>query len=354
MQVKSHTLRPIAPGWLIGTTLLIGVAAGTALASGTITGKLTAPAGYPLTLDTSRVNATDNQFHAFRVNPDADGTYEIDDLDPGKYSLVVVAQGLETAIAKDLDVKDGQTIKQDFALENAKPFSIVHSPAPIPLTDDINSASFADAPDIAVNQAWQVRSGDPTQWPGPSEGSARFRLKYSDQALHLAADINFKTPGVNNADRTGNQFWDGNSIEFFFQNDPLDLTRTEYDLDHNWQLDIILADPVDWIMYQRGQNTTPPLPAGPNLLRKVKADNSGELDRLDMPLAVFLQTGNNKGAISAPKLDSLGALDITINAADSTVDKADARLKFGLDWGGFSDIWENPSQLRPIKFVAQP
>src|SRR5881227_1729189 len=83
------------------------------------------------------------------------------------------------------------------------------TPRPIPLMDDINSTSFADAPDIAVNQAWQVRSGDPTQWPGPSEVSARFRLKYSDQALHLAADINFKTPGVNNADRAGNQFWDG-------------------------------------------------------------------------------------------------------------------------------------------------
>jgi hypothetical protein len=288
------------------------------------------------------------------VNPDSNGAYTIDGLDPGKYSLVVVAQGLETAIVPNLDVKDGQTITKDLALQNAKPFSIVHSPAPIPLTDDYNSASFQDAPEITVNEAWQVRSGDPTAWPGPSEVSAKFKMKYSDQALHLAADINFKTPGVNNADRAGNQFWDGNSIEFFFQNDPLDLNRTEYDLDHNWQLDIILADPVDWIMYQRGQNTTPPLKAAPNLLRKVKADNSGELDRLDMPFAVFLQTGAKKGAISAPKLDSLGALDISINAADSTADKADAHIKFGLDWGGFSDIWMNPSQLRPIKFVAQP
>src|SRR6185437_8978034 len=101
-----------------------------------------------------------------------------------------------------------------------------------------------------------------------------------------------------------------------------------------WQLDIILADPVDWIMYQRGQDTRPPLQVGPYLVRKVKADNSGELDRLDMPLAVFLQTGANTGPISAPKLDSLGALDITINAADSTADRTDARLKFGLDWGG--------------------
>jgi len=352
--VKGSTLPPIRLGWRVGTTLLIAMLAGPALAAGTISGKLTAPSGYSLGLDTARVNATDDKFHAFRVNPDADGSYTIDNLDPGKYSVVVVAQGLETAIAKDLDVKDGQTVTQDFTLDNAKPFPIIHSPTPIPLTEDYYSPSFQDAPEINVNEAWQVRSGDPTQWPGPGEVSAKFKLKYSDQALHLAADINFKTPGVNNADRAGNQFWDGNSIEFFWQNDPLDLSRTEYDLDHNWQLDIILADQADWIMYQRGMDTRPPLALAPYLLRKVKADNSGELDRLDMPFAVFLQTGAQKGPISAPKLDSLGALDITINAADTEADRADARLKYGLDWGGFSDIWTNPSQLRPIKFVAQP
>jgi hypothetical protein len=357
VKVKGSTLRRISPGWLIGMTLLMGALAGPALASGTISGKITAPAGYALTLDTARVNATDSMFHAFRVNPDTDGSYTIDSLDPGKYTLVVVAQGLDTMVVNDLNVQDGQTITQNITLQNAKPFSIVYSPKPIPLTDDYNSASFQDAPEMDVNQAWQVRSGDPTQWPGPSEVSAKFKLKYSDQGLHLAADINFKTPGVNNADRTlmpGSQLWDGNSIEFFFQNDPLDLNRTQYDLDHNWQLDTALADPVKWVMYQRGQDTWPPQTVDSNLIRKVKADNSGELDRLDMPWAIFLQTGNNKGPISAPKLGSLGALDITINAADSTADRADARLKFGLDWGGYDSIWQNPSQLRPIQFVAQP
>jgi carboxypeptidase family protein len=356
--VKARAVRPIAPGWLIGTTLLIGMMAGPALATGTISGKLTAPSGYPLGLDSSsHVNATDAQFHAFRVSPDATGAYEIDNLDPGTYSLVVVASGLETATVQNLVLKDGQTITQNVTLVDAKPFPIIHSPAPIPLTDDYNSASFQDAPEMDVNQAWQIRSGPLDSWPGPSEVSAKFKLKYSDQALHLAADINFKTPGVNNADRTlmpGSQLWDGNAIEFFFQNDPLDLNRTEYDLDHNWQLDIALADPVKWVMYQRGQDTWPPVTVDSNLLRKVKADNSGELDRLDMPFAVFLQTGANKGAISAPKLGSLGALDITINAADSTADKDSARLKFGLDWAGMSGIWQDPSQLRPIQFVAQP
>jgi hypothetical protein len=352
--VKRWSLHPTPPGWVVGAALLIGVGAGQALATGTIAGKLTAPSGHPVSLEGSRVNATDDKFHAFRVDVGADGAYEIPDLDPGKYSLVVVSKGLETVIVRDLDLKDGQTIRKDFALEAAKPFPIVHSAQPIPLTEGYNSPSFQDAPEILVNEAWQVRSGSPTEWPGPSEVSAKFRLKYSDQALHLAGDISFKTPGVNNADRSGNQFWDGNSIEFFWQNDPLDLNRSEYNLDHNWQLDITLADPVDWIMYQRGQDTRPPLPAGPHLVRQVKADKSGELLRWDMPFAIFLQTGANSGPISAPKLDSLGALDITINAADTEADPTEARLKYGLSWSGFSDIWTNPSMLRPIKFVAQP
>jgi len=88
--------------------------------------------------------------------------------------------------------------------------------------------------------------------------------------------------------------------------------------------------------------------------RKVKADNTGELVRLDMPWGVFVRTGASTGPMPAPALDSLGALDITINAADTEADRAEARLKYGLDWAGFSDIWTNPSFLRPIKFVAQP
>ena len=350
--MKRVSFHPTTPGWVIGTALLIGVLAGPALAAGTISGKLTAPAG--LSVEGARVNAADDKFHAFRVNVEEDGTYEITDLEPGTYSLVIVGKGTEPVVLKDLQVKEGETLTKDVTLEAAKPFSIVFSPNPIPLTDDYNSASFADAPPILINEAWQVRSGDPTQWPGPAEVSAKMKLKYSNQALHLAADISFKTPGVNNADRAGNQFWDGNSIEFFFQNDPLDVNRTEYDLDHNWQLDIILADDADWIMYQRGQDTRPAVKLAGNMLRQVKADNTGELVRLDMPWAVFVRTGASTGPMPAPALDSLGALDITINAADTEADRAEAKLKYGLDWAGFSDIWTTPSFLRPIKFVAQP
>jgi hypothetical protein len=352
--VKRWSLHPTTPGWVVGTALLIGLTVGQALAAGTIAGKLTAPSGHPVSLEGTRVNATDDKFHAFRVEADANGTYEITDLEPGKYSLVVVSKGLETVIVRDLEVKDGQTLRQDFTLQPAKPFPIVYSPKPIPLTEGYNSASFQDAPEILVNEAWQVRNGSPTEWPGPSEVSAKFKLKYSDQALHLAGDISFKTPGVNNADRAGNQLWNGNSIEFFWQNDVLDLTREVYHLDHNWQVVVTLADPVEWILYQRGEDSRPSLPVGPNILRQVKPDKKGEFLRWDMPFAIFLQKESNSGPISAPKLDSLGALDITINAADTEADPADAGLKFGLSWSGFSEIWQNPSFLRPIKFTAQP
>jgi hypothetical protein len=346
--------RPAALCWQIGTALLVLATAGPALAAGSIAGTLTAPSAFTASLEGARVNATNASFHAFRTDVGADGAYEIADLEPGKYSLVVVAKGLETVIVRDVEVVDGQTVRKDFTLEEARPFPIVYSSTPIPLTSDYNSADFQNAPEIRVDEAWQIRSGALDGWAGPTEVAAKFKLKYSDQALHLAADISFQTPGVNNADRAGNQFWDGNSIEFFWQNDALDLNRTEYDLDHNWQAVVTLADPIDWILYQRGQDSRPTLKATDHVLRKVKPDNTGELLRWDMPFSIFLRTGSNTGAISAPPIDSLGALDIVINAADPTMDASEARQKAGLSWSGFGDNWNNPSVLRPIRFVAPP
>lgn len=352
--MNRFAFRPPGAHRLFGALLLFVLAAGPALAAGSISGKLTAPSGYPLDLEGARVNATDDKFRAFRATVEADGSYTIPDLEPGKYSLIAVARGLETVIVRDLMVVDGQDLKRDFAMEEAKPFPIVKSATPIPLTSDYYSADFANAPEILVNEAWQIRSGALDGWTGPSEVAAKFKLKYSDQALHLAADINFRTPGVNNAERDGNQFWNGNSIEFFWQNDPLNLSRTEYDLDHNWQVAVILADPIDWILYQRGQDSRPTLKATDNVVRKVREDKTGELVRVDMPFAIFLQTGSNGGPIKAPAIDSLGALDIVINAADPDAEPSSAGLKAGLGWGGFNDNWNNPTMLRPIRFVAPP
>jgi hypothetical protein len=353
--VRGHSFHPVPWGWLLVSAVLLSVAAGPAAAVGSISGKLTAPEGYALTLEGARVNATDDKFHAYRATANEDGTYEITDLAPGKYSVVVVGRGLETAIVRDVEVKDDQAVTKDFTLETAKPFPIVYSPKPIPLTSDYYSADFADAPEMKFDEAWQWRNGNGAleAWQGPAEVSAKMKLKYSDQALHLAADINFKTPGVNISDRAGNQLWNGNSIEFFWQNDPLDLSRGEYDLDHNWQAVVTLADPVDWILYQRGQDTRPNQKVAGNILRKVRDDKTGELVRWDMPFSIFLQTGAKTGAVTAPALESLGALDIVINAADPDQPAEEAPLKSALSWSGFGDNWTNPSMLRPVRFTAQ-
>jgi hypothetical protein len=72
---------------------------------------------------------------------DASGAYSLD-VDPGTYTLVVVGHGLGPQMVQNLVVKDGDKITKDFTPTDAKPFPVVKSPNAIPLTDDINSASF--------------------------------------------------------------------------------------------------------------------------------------------------------------------------------------------------------------------
>jgi len=209
------SLRPIAPGWTIGAILLLGAVAGPALATGSISGKVTVPAtrsadpldssGSEVSGSAARVNATNDKFQDFRTTVGADGTYKLDGLDPGTYTVVVVGEGAQTIMKPGVTVTDGKDTPMDVTLVEAQPFSIVKAAGgnPIPLTDDYNSASFADAPEIDLNQAWQLQnqlnaSIPLTVWGGPQEMSAKFKFKYSTAAIHLATDINFKTPGVNN------------------------------------------------------------------------------------------------------------------------------------------------------------
>jgi len=325
------------------------------MAAGSITGKLKAPTGF--SLEGTRVNASDTKFRNFRVETGDDGAYELTDLDPGKYSLVVVGKGLETVVVRDVEVKDGQAVTKDLTLEQAKPFPVVKSPTPIPLTDDYNSASFADAPEIRIDEPWQIRSGNLDGWTGPTEVSAKIKLKYSEKAFHLAADLNFKVPGINNVDKRadGQQLWNGNSLEFFWQNDPFNINRTEYDLDHNWQVIVALGDPsVDWAIHQPGPGASPPTsPPATNILRKEKADKTGDLVRVDMPWSIFFNLDKKTAPIAAPADGQLAALDIVVNAADFDAAREDAGIKAGLGWGGFGNNWNTPNLLKPIQFVTQ-
>jgi len=78
----------------------------------------------------------------------------------GTYTVVVVGAGMAPVVQKSVTVTDGKDLPLDFTLTEAQPFSIVKSAGgtPIPLTDDFNSASFADAPEIDLNQAWQLQN----------------------------------------------------------------------------------------------------------------------------------------------------------------------------------------------------
>jgi hypothetical protein len=123
---------------------LLFAVAGQAMATGNISGTLKAATGTKATVDMARVTAmsADNKiFPAAPMPTDTSGAYSLD-VDPGTYTVVAVGHGLATQIAQNVVVKDGDKIKQDFTMTDAKPFPVVKSPNPIPLTDDINSASF--------------------------------------------------------------------------------------------------------------------------------------------------------------------------------------------------------------------
>jgi len=376
--VKLLSLRSTAPGWAASAAVLLAACTGQALAAGSISGKLTVPTSRsvaPLDSDGNevsgsavRVNAVNDKFQNFRASANADGTYKLEGLDPGKYTVVVVGNGMETIVQKDVVVTDNQDQKLNFTLTEAQPFKILKTPGgnPIPLTDDINSASFANAPDINLNEAWQIQTdlggtGTLLNWKA-NEVSGRFRMMYSNTALHLASDINFKTPGVNNwPDNGGAEIWDGNHIDFFFQNDAYDPKRTGYEGDHNWQVVVRLTDTPAFKVFLNG---APPDGQDPDSLaenkeiskyvrRVVKPNKDGELDRIDFPWTLFHQNESGKGPITGPADNGFGALDLSVGAADPDQAPDEAHIKNRLSWSGFFEGWRHPNQLRPVQFTPQ-
>jgi hypothetical protein len=338
--------------------LLFGAAAGQALAAGSLSGTVKVPAGR--SMDGALVNATDSSFHDFRSAIDAGGTYSLTGLAPGSYTVVAVGNGMDPGIAANVAIKDGQDVKQDFTLQEAKPYCIVRSPTPIPLTDDYNSASFADAVEFRVDQAWQIvlgiGSGDLSSWD-PTQVSGKFKLKYSSAGIHLAADLTFAVPGAHNWPMAGEEIWDGNSFDFDLQNDAYDPNRPADDLDHNWQIIVGLGDTPVWKLFQAGYPPTNQSPLSPPatgyVLRKVKTTNDGELDRIDFPWSLFLQNKSMKGPIAMPPDNTMGAIDIALNGSGPTLSRDHAALKNRLDESGFFWAWNDPRELRPAMFCPQ-
>jgi len=323
--------------------------AGQAFGSATISGTVTPAANGDIS--NAVVVATSDTYKVYRIDASA-GTYS-QDVDPGTYTIVVLAMNQTAPPITNKVLKDGDTLAQDFTLATATPFPIVKSPNPIPLTDGIDSASFQDAPDIVISGGHNVVVGDPNGTPPwtPNVVSGRFRLKYSAEAIHIAADATFQTPLVNS--QTADAIWNGNAFEFDFQNDPYDGTRTAMDPDHNWQLIVALGDTPSWWMYSL--QAAPSVggkdePLASHFALQNRSDHE-QTFRLDVPWSILLDS-RGKG-ISPPADTALGAMDVTLDASDPTADRATATRLFQIDWSGFEPSHNNPSVLRPIQFVPQ-
>jgi len=224
----------------------------------------------------------------------------------------------------------------------------VKSPDPIPLTDGIDSASFQDASEIDLNSGENVAVGDRTMWGGPNTVSGRFKVKYSSLGIHIAADVTYLTPLVNNM--TGGNIWNGNAIELDIQTDPYDPTRRTYDRDHNWQFGLSLGANTDWWLWGAIQKH-PSIngndePVTSHVMIQEKTPDTGQTFRVDIPWAI-LRDSTGK-AISPPADNDLGALDLALDAAGGSGSRTDG---FQLTWSGLANSWTNPTNLVQVQFV---
>jgi len=353
--VKGFLLLPRAARWAAGSAFLVLALAGHALAAGTISGKVTAPSGK--TLENAKVAATSAKFDVYRADVGDDGTYMIEDAVAGTYTLSVIASGLSVPDVKDVVLKDGQTLTQDFKAEEAKPFCVVKSPRAIRLDEDIDSDAFKDAPEILVNSGKNLGVGPPEEFGkdgGAALVSGRFKLKYSDSGLHMAADVTFKTPLVNN--QKDDNLWNGNALEFDLQNDPYTVDRTDKDADHDWQVVVGLGTVADWWLHG-SVNARPKIDGKETKIDTYiqrQQNDHGEKFRLDMPWKIFLAGGPDGKGISMPADNALGAVEVVLDVVDPNAARSEAVRKYQIQWSGFGNSHWNASSLVPVQFCPQP
>jgi hypothetical protein len=355
--MKGLCLRPIAACRPAGSALLLLALAGPAMAAATISGTVKVPDGYPT--EQATVTANDASNHIYRKEVADGGTYTLDNVAPGTYTLTVQAKGTETPPVQNVVLTDGQTLKQDFTLTAAKPFCFVKSANPIPLTDDINSASFADAPDIHVDSAASLV--EPVldlpvlnMWGGPATAGGRFRMKYSSAGIHMAADLTYKVVGVNLGPPLKQYL--GNAIEFDFQNDPYDPGRESFDPDHDWQIIVGLGETPQWVLHSRLSVDQPmingkPEPVSSHLLVKDRPNKDGQLVRVDIPWAIFLN--GDQVPITAPKDNDLGAADLAVDQSSPDSTKDAPKSLYQLIWSGLDTANDQPNAMKPIQFCLQ-
>jgi hypothetical protein len=151
--------------------------------------------------------------------------------------------------------------------------------------------------------------------------------------------------------------WQGNAIEFDFQNDPYDPARDNYDPDHNWQLIVGLGETPTWYLY--GALGQVPMingkeePISKHILIKPRPNNDGQLVRIDIPWAIY-QESDKTTLIAPPKDGDLAAAEISIdyNNPESTKEATKDPL-YQLTWSGLDTGFGEGNTLKPIQFCAQ-
>src|SRR5439155_23623150 len=116
--MKGFCLRRIALCWPVGSALLLLALAGPTFAAATVSGTVKVPDGY--SLEEATVTVHDASNHLYRVKVEENGTYKLEGVAAGIYTLTVQAKGSEIAPIKNLVLTDGQTLKQDLTLTAAK------------------------------------------------------------------------------------------------------------------------------------------------------------------------------------------------------------------------------------------
>lgn len=344
--------RPNRRGWLVGCALLAFAVYGQALAQ--IEGQITAPTGANLT--GVRVVACDPATNrVVQGTVDASGKFTITGVDPGTFAVSVFAPGFAPQTFQNVQVVQGQSVTQNVTLAAGTPTCIVKAAAPIALTDDINSAAFADAPDIQINTGCNIVEGlaNINDFRGPATLSGRFRLKYSTEGLHLAGDVILPQPNVNFGSDT--QLWQGNSIELLFQDDPYTASRNQIDPMHNFRAVIALTDPPRWRFGNELEQTAQLNNADVNIAQYVsvknRPDNNGNLVRVNIPWGLFRTGGSTPTAIQPPQDNAMMAMDIRINTTVPGATASNAGRQFQLAWSGLSGT--EPRGLIPVQLCPQ-
>jgi hypothetical protein len=351
--------RPIRRSRLLAGALVTLAVAGFALAQTspdtTITGQLTVPSGASFT--GIRVVAEDPTANkVVQGTVDAAGKFTIMGATPGTYTVTAFGPGFAPQSTQNVQVVEGQSITQNITLAAREPVCVVKAAAPIALTEDFNSTAFADAPEILINTGSQIVEGlaNINDYRGPTTLSGRLRMKYSADALHLAADIILPQPNVNFGSDT--ELWKGNALELLFQNDPYNGTRNEIDAMHNFRTVIALTDPPRWRFGNQLEQTAQLNNADVNIAEhmsvKNRAENNGNLVRANIPWAMFRTGGDNPTAIQPPQDNAMLALDLRINnTVPGATDASTADRQFQLAWSGLGGT--EPRNLVPIQLCPE-